>query len=126
MHLSKQHDQIMLLPEQSKPSNPWKAISFLIAILFIGSLAYHISYVLEQEVSDEPSKTHTPTTANSTILTALKAPKQDHCQIEDANRFDCDPNPSSSENKCMALGCCWKKPGTQKVDAVGKISNFLC
>lgn len=29
------------------------------------------------------------------------------CSLSDEQKFDCDPNPNTTQSQCLSLGCCW-------------------
>lgn len=39
------------------------------------------------------------------------------CALPDAQKFDCDPNPNTTQTQCLSLGCCW-------VESVKKQGNI--
>ena len=41
------------------------------------------------------------------------------CALPEDHKFDCDPNPNTTQSQCLSLGCCWvssvKSPGKKSI-----------
>ena len=45
------------------------------------------------------------------VLTGGETQGQDHCSVEDIDKWDCAPN----EAACMEAGCCWVPAATKDI-----------